>query len=330
MNETPEKAEETTFLSRLLIAAHEPKYQSATAAALKHTSGKNNNSASTTSSSSTEKELSNNDNADDQYVWYLAYGSNLNPKVLEGRRNVFPVESWPCHALEYKLVFDFLAFPYMEPCFASIAPLDADEENEKSPYLHGVVHRITKEEFEKIRVTEGGGGYTGLGYEVLKMNVTTYDDKTIECITLIWSCIGDDGKKLTENKQTQDPATAANSRGTKKHEVSPSKRYWTLIVDGAKHHDLEPEYQLWLQGIPFYNGPTSWNQWIGWFVSITSFWGLYGIPLMYAGYLTKGHRRIPRWFYSWWLIVSQVLFVLHDWILRPVFGSGVATTAVVK
>ena len=97
-----------------------------------------------------------------QYVWYLAYGSNMNPSVLTGRRRVQPVESFPCRVPAYKLDSYVRGYPYIEPAFFSISKrTSADPE----PELHGVAHKITAKDYQQIRATEGGGGHPTLGYQ---------------------------------------------------------------------------------------------------------------------------------------------------------------------
>jgi hypothetical protein len=58
-----------------------------------------------------------------QHVWYFAYGSNMNPSVLTGRRKVTPKQSLPVFAPSHKLSFGMLGFPYVEPGFATVEPL---------------------------------------------------------------------------------------------------------------------------------------------------------------------------------------------------------------
>ncbi|KAJ9529400.1 hypothetical protein QJQ45_013749 [Haematococcus lacustris] len=55
-------------------------------------------------------------------VWYFAFGSNMNSKILTGRRRVQPLSSVPCTVLGYQLDFNYRAIPYLEPGFATIYP----------------------------------------------------------------------------------------------------------------------------------------------------------------------------------------------------------------
>jgi hypothetical protein len=55
-------------------------------------------------------------------VLYFAYGSNMSPSVLTGRRKVRPRASAPCELRDWSLCFNMLGLPYAEPGFASIEP----------------------------------------------------------------------------------------------------------------------------------------------------------------------------------------------------------------
>ena len=293
-------------------------------------------------------------------VWYLAYGSNLHPTTLEDKRNVYPKESLPCIAPTYKLVFTCPGLPYLEPCFASIAPIveekeeDDDEQNEitkanNTSYdtfndnkkeweedtskdkqqekkntnvhgqssssktvpqkLHGVAHRITTQEFVQIQKTEGGGGYENLGYNVISIHVTTYSGKEIECLTLLWDA---------------DVKTKCASKNSLDH-IRPSKRYWNLLVEGSEHHGLDAKYQSWLkETIPYYNGPQTLGTRIGRGITLI-FGAMISSPLLFSSFFFKVVGRYPpRWVFAATLSVVESLYLLHDLVLRRIFGSGTA------
>ena len=55
-------------------------------------------------------------------VLYFAYGSNLNADVFQGRRQVKPISSMSVSAPSLSLTFSVAGIPYLEPCFANVAP----------------------------------------------------------------------------------------------------------------------------------------------------------------------------------------------------------------
>lgn len=58
------------------------------------------------------------------YVWYFAYGSNMSPQVLGGRRQVWPLRSIACRLPGHALNFASLGLPYAEPGFGSVERID--------------------------------------------------------------------------------------------------------------------------------------------------------------------------------------------------------------
>lgn len=124
-------------------------------------------------------------------VWYFAYGSNMNPEVLTNRRRVRPRQSVPCRVPDHLLSFSMLGFPYAEPGFATIVqhtqglqaqrqPLYAHSnkhsvsqpaffkdwrDNVRDHCVHGVLHKITKREWQLVQATEGVNNH-GFGYQV--------------------------------------------------------------------------------------------------------------------------------------------------------------------
>lgn len=120
-------------------------------------------------------------------VWYLGYGSNMNPQVLTGRRRVRPQQSMPCYVPGYTLSFGVQGFPWAEPGFATIQPCSNDSNQcsaeapgsnpsslrrhvyaGNTPCLHAVLHRVTKKEWAAIKASEGvlGSDNSSIGYQV--------------------------------------------------------------------------------------------------------------------------------------------------------------------
>ncbi|CAF3875071.1 unnamed protein product [Rotaria sp. Silwood1] len=86
-----------------------------------------------------------------EYVYNFAYGANLQPKVLSGRRKIQPIESIPGILEGWQLMFDLRGIPAVEPCFGNI------KENPDAE-IHGVLHKMTSKEFKHLLATEGGSG----------------------------------------------------------------------------------------------------------------------------------------------------------------------------
>ena len=91
-------------------------------------------------------------------LWYLGYGANMNPKSLSEQRKVYPFQSIPCTVPNYELCFTVPGMTFMEPAFGSIR---RKTDGSDAFLLHGMSHKVTKEDFAQIRRTEGGGGHEG-------------------------------------------------------------------------------------------------------------------------------------------------------------------------
>jgi hypothetical protein len=117
-------------------------------------------------------------------IWYLAYGSNMDPKVFSGRRKIQPLESLVVTVPNYWLSFDIGGIPYVEPCFASILKMDHSRMHQKEyalevhsrtmhgrefvwdeshsehpqrsypPVLQGVAHKITLRDWQLVIQSE--------------------------------------------------------------------------------------------------------------------------------------------------------------------------------
>ncbi|WP_166805085.1 gamma-glutamylcyclotransferase family protein [Nitrosococcus wardiae] len=83
-------------------------------------------------------------------AWYFAYGANMLTDVLVRRRGVIPLSSEQARLDGYQLVFSQPGLPYIEPCFASIQPIQTDS-------VYGVLHHLTAHAAAQIDRFEGRG-----------------------------------------------------------------------------------------------------------------------------------------------------------------------------
>ncbi len=146
-------------------------------------------------------------------TWNFSYGANMNPKVLSKRRGIDPLESLAGCLKDYRLVFNLRGFPWVEPVFANIEP-------DQGSSVHGVLHRLTPEQFHRLDLFEGGGR----AYKHLELDVEAYDGRTIQAHVYSARMITDEG--------------------------SPSCRYLNLLNEGARHFGLDPDYIKMLEDHP--------------------------------------------------------------------------------
>jgi hypothetical protein len=157
-----------------------------------------------------------------EYVYNFAYGSNMHSNVLSGRRKIQPFESVPGVLEGWQLTFNLRGIPGIEPCFGNI------QENSDSE-IHGVLHKITGNDFKRLLATEGGGGVDENGYIPRIVNVHSYDGRIIEAFALV--------------VRSMSPAIL-------NRHAQPSARYMNLLRDGASHHKIHPLYIEYLQSLP--------------------------------------------------------------------------------
>jgi hypothetical protein len=151
-----------------------------------------------------------------EYVYYFAFGSNLDPGVFIVRRKMQPTEFIPGVLPKWQLTFDYGCAPGVEPCFGNV------KENESSE-VHGVVYKITTNDFDNLLSTEGSS------YNTVKFDIHTYDGRVLSAYTLV----------VPQN----------NPLILKTLDV-PSTRYMNLIRTGAKYHQLHPDYIKYLDDLP--------------------------------------------------------------------------------
>ncbi|WIA28381.1 hypothetical protein OEZ86_010927 [Tetradesmus obliquus] len=193
-------------------------------------------------------------------VYYFAFGSNMNPSVLTGRRMVQPRQSWPCCVPSHRLSFGVQGLPYSEPGFATIVEVPQQEQQQQQwqrqqlspqqqqqqqqqPCVHGVIHRITRREWAYVKATEGVGSKR-IGYQVIPVDCHLYDGTVVQALTL--------------------QAAAASLHMERR--VLPSQRYLNLLQEGARHHQLDTGYQQWLATLQPYR-PSSMQKMLGTAVS---------------------------------------------------------------
>ncbi|KAG0201225.1 hypothetical protein BGX28_005903 [Mortierella sp. GBA30] len=281
-----------------------------------------------------EKKPTHTKESDAETLWYLAYGSNMDPRVLTGRRKIQPLESKTVVVPEYWLSFDVGGIPFIEPCFASILKRDQSKVHERDyalfvhercrygqqfvwhedqpeqcypPVLQGVVHKITHREWQLIVQSEGG-----LGHDV----PTGYDHIEVECKVV------NSDEHVFAHVLTARPLSISTR-------CQPSARYKSLLTAGAAHHNLDPAYQEYLLRILPYEC-TGLRSLLARLVFV-----IFNIPMLLAYTLllkrNKGvpaDQRIPPPYWMAWYFdkASRFSNAAHDNIVAPIFGSGRCST----
>ncbi|KAG0236086.1 hypothetical protein BGW41_000560 [Actinomortierella wolfii] len=276
-------------------------------------------------------------------VWYLAYGSNMDPKVLTGRRQVKPIESIPVKVPDYWLSFDIAGLPFVEPCFGSILKKDKSRLREREyayhvytrtrygtefkwdpnnpeasypPDLQGVAHRITQADWQRVIQTEGGWGHDV---------PTGYDKIEVECYP--FNIKSEESSKIDLSQPIMAKVLIARPLSIRSH-CQPSARYMGLLTSGAKIHHLEPDYQEYLASlVPYECAGTraKLGRFLFMFINAPFLIGFMLVMLRQRHMNKKPleQRKPPPYWVAWYMDkASRWSAAMHDYIVRPFFGSG--------
>ncbi|MEC8842981.1 MAG: gamma-glutamylcyclotransferase family protein, partial [SAR324 cluster bacterium] len=170
-------------------------------------------------------EISKVDSSIDQNqedIWNFAFGSNLHPEKLKGRANLKVKECFPGKLKDWRLAFNLRGISWLEPSMAGVEPAPGDE-------VHGVLLRMSPEEFRKLVLSEGENH----AYRQVEVEVETYHGTKQKA--LAFSAL--DSRKMPEDKP-------------------PTLRYLELIRTGARLRGLAPDYISRLDSLEhFEKGP---------------------------------------------------------------------------
>ncbi|KAI0008552.1 hypothetical protein F4779DRAFT_438281 [Xylariaceae sp. FL0662B] len=104
--------------------------------------------------------------------------------------------------------------------------------------------------------------------------------------------------------------------------AQPSPRYLRQIRDGAREHGLPAEYRAYLAGLRGYEATTR-RQAAGRLLVGVVFLPLVAVLVLLDRLLGEG----PRWLAVARLVFANLLWIVYDAVLRPIFGDGERTMA---
>lgn len=173
-------------------------------------------------------------------VWNLAIGSNMDISKLKarapsGRLPIGPLcPPIPAVVKNWHLSFDFLFLPPAEPVMAAAMPC-ANEE------LHGILYKLTRDDYHTLCMSEGCLKPFSLYKEAL-VEATIYPS----VLKSFFEHVGDNG--IVQ-------ATVFTLREPQRHSLLamglfPSQRYLNLMISGSKAVGLSSKYVEKLEAIP--------------------------------------------------------------------------------
>mmetsp|Transcript_6812 Transcript_6812/g.9944 ORF Transcript_6812/g.9944 Transcript_6812/m.9944 type:complete len:295 (-) Transcript_6812:60-944(-) len=254
------------------------------------------------------KQEGTTENEDDGLIWYFSYGCNMSIQMLKGKRQISFTESRKCIVPGYTLSYDYDAFPFSEPCFATCVKQDdyiATHIDDPSyplngfparPDIHGIAVLISKSDFLRVLATEGGNGWNDGscgGYRISTVGAKGYDSVSFTALTLT---------HLPEDNRR--PGLWMNC---------PSQRYKDLIVNGAKDSGLDTLYVQWLEKQPSYDPSRNRiSKRIVDFFSFPCFWHMFALRRLFLDYFKM--KRYPwisaKTFHLYNILLHKTLFPL--------------------
>jgi hypothetical protein len=225
----------------------------------------------------------------EEFIWNFAFGSNMSSKVLDGRRNLQPLEKVAGYVKDYRLDY-FSAMPYSEPGMGTIEPAVGEE-------CHGLLIKLTPERFQMLYATEGGPNGN---YALLELNCIAYDGRSIKAF-----------------------AFQAKQGYSQEYECLPSKRYLDIIKEGAKECNLKPSYLEKLEKEYRHYEPNPTMQWIFWLLHLPLY-ALIALLMFVNNMLRKFNAPFtvsfiigPIFYY-----MTLITWTMHDHLWIHVLGNG--------
>jgi cation transport regulator ChaC len=149
-------------------------------------------------------------------VWYFAYGSNMQPATLSGRRGIEPRGAVPARLAGWRLVLDK---PPLLPAGGAMANVIEDAD----AHVLGVAYALAPDDLAHLDLTEG----VPIGnYRRVAVRVTRLDDG------------GSPLDAWTLTSERRDPT------------LRPSRRYMEILVEGAEAHGLPSDWVARLRAVP--------------------------------------------------------------------------------
>jgi len=143
-------------------------------------------------------------------AWYFGYGSNMDPRTFLGRRSMKPFETAVARLEGWSLRFD-LPIGSGERAVANVRRC-GDEQ------VWGIAYLLSHRDAAHLDRTEG----VPRAYRRVPVGLELASGHTVDGYTL------------------------ASERGLPGRK--PSRRYMGLLLAGARHHGLPPEYVAFLRG----------------------------------------------------------------------------------
>lgn len=178
----------------------------------------------------------------EDYIFHVAYGSNLDEKKLrsrtpDGRKPIEYRSKRPAIVRGYRLRFRLPAIPPSEPVMADLYKDPAES-------LHGVLYEFSRYDYESLCISEHCA-VRAPSYKEDVVQAIPYDGSSPVPATVFVRC----PPNRTLEAATENSSLACVPDKYEKY-LHPSERYLNTIRTGARAAGLHPEYIQWLDSLP--------------------------------------------------------------------------------
>jgi len=155
-------------------------------------------------------------------------------------RNVNPIISTAAILPKHRLTFNVPGTPLLEPSWAAVEPTSEQE------FVHGVLYKLSEEDFSTICNTEG----VPIAYRLHRCRVLPYrgNDDNAGHLAL---------QNTLKNKTMNTMGVAAFTLRAGREEwrsnssiIKPSRSYLNVLIRGAKEFKLDQDYVTMLESLP--------------------------------------------------------------------------------
>lgn len=174
----------------------------------------------------------------EETVWNVAYGSNMDVRKLKsrtptGRRTITPLQAIPVTVPGYALAFLLPGLPPNEPVMANAERVQSPTPSR--PLLHAVAYELTRYDYDSLCMSEHcAPAHFEPSYIEVPVSAVPYDkDRPPVAATIFEHARG-------------DTCCVAKLPVERRSVLRPSRRYLTLLREGAAFAKVDDGYVTWL------------------------------------------------------------------------------------
>ena len=183
---------------------------------------------------------------------YFAFGSNMASATMRELRQLSPLASTAAVLPRHELRFNLPGMPLVEPSWASVEPVETEKddvwgedtaETSGVSVVHGVLYKLTEEDFLSVCSTEG----VPFGYTLHRCRPIPYKGNGKDAGRL---ALSDPKRNRGVAAYTLRAARKEYRAQPKEQDPRPSQSYMNVLIRGAKEFDLDVDYVDMLEKLP--------------------------------------------------------------------------------